>query len=238
MGLPGELEHPEPCWCWAGSLLLWAGWLKYFLQWNFSYFGCRPGCFRRVCVYVVLCFFLSIPRMVLMHEGCEHHESVYFNWLCYPDKLKAESWAARGDCGWGFCLFSYWCLTMAGLLENTAKLTSSGFWHAPSGWTAWGRGCSAVSTLTDLCRAPQCCIHINGMQGRFSCPLPLSRMVAFSPVPFFWSILHNDQVANASAHWLLFNGHFLIQGNLWWVFPSYERLKEQCWKNQPTLFWI
>lgn len=116
--------------------------------------------FMLCCVFF---FFLSIPRMDLMHEGCEHHESVYFNWLCYPDKLKAESWAARGDCGWGFCLFSYWCLTMAGLLENTAKLTSSGFWHAPSGWTAWGRGCSAVSTLSDLCRAPQCCSHINGM---------------------------------------------------------------------------
>lgn len=31
-----------------------------------------------------------------MHEGSERHESVYFNWLCYPDKLKAESCAAWG----------------------------------------------------------------------------------------------------------------------------------------------
>lgn len=64
--------------------------------------------------------------MVLMQKGCEHHKSVYFNWLCYPDKLKAERARQLRVLWVGFRLFKYRYLETAGLFYNQVRLTWAG----------------------------------------------------------------------------------------------------------------
>jgi len=53
-----------------------------------------------------------------MQKGCEHHKSVYFNWLCYPDKLKAERARLLRGLQVGFRLFKYLHSETAGLAYN------------------------------------------------------------------------------------------------------------------------
>lgn len=149
--------------------------------------------------FVLFIFFcVSIPWMVLMQKGCEHHKSVYFNWLCYPDKLKAER-ARRLPGLWvGLRLFKYRHLEAAGLISNWARRTWAGLvWHPVCanrlGQRLFPCLCS-IQHAADLFRAFECCSSINSTKGRTLLGLfPLRRMAVSSPAPLSWSVLHNEK---------------------------------------------
>lgn len=87
----GRARQQEDCWCAAGNVLLWAESLEYFLQWNFSCFGCRPHCF---------CLFPSFLFGEHSMNGPDAERLWAFNWLCYPDKAQgSQSRAAQSAVG-------------------------------------------------------------------------------------------------------------------------------------------